>query len=180
MAYRYFRGRIDIGRLPLTELSAAAEALATLERLASDGLIGFEMGVARIRKEPKQTARRMQPQEREMLEAMPPGEWMSARDIGAVLPAMTANSLAPRLSSMAENGWVETSRRVVDRPAGTRGRRTVKIYRRPVAIDEDPDAAPRSARPPFPDVDMAPEDGTVASPVRADLEEPGPTATEEG
>lgn len=180
MAYRYFRGRIDIGSLPLTELSAAAEALATLERLASDGLIGFEMGVARIRKEPKQTDRRMQPQEREMLEAMRPGEWMSAREIGAALPAMTANSLAPRLSSMAENGWVETSRRVVDRPAGTRGRRTVKIYRRPVAIGEDPDPAPRSACPACPGVDTAPEDGAVASPDRPDLEAPRPTATDEG
>ena len=49
MAFRYFRGRIDIGRLTLMELSAAAEVLATLERLASEGLIGFEMGVARVR-----------------------------------------------------------------------------------------------------------------------------------
>ena len=73
MAYRYFRGRIDLGGLSLADLSKATEALAVLEQLAADGRIGFEMGVGRNRREPRQAGRPIQPQERAMLEAMPIG-----------------------------------------------------------------------------------------------------------
>jgi hypothetical protein len=162
VAYRYFRGRIDIGRLPLTELSAAAEALATLERLASEGLIGFEMGVARVRKVPKQTTRPIQPQEQALLDAMPPGTWMSAREIAAAMPTIPANSLSPRLATMAENGWIEISRRGADRPSGTPGRRTVNVYRRPEATEEgsDPDLPPTSS--PLPGGPPGRSEGEVA------------------
>ncbi|MGU3658539.1 hypothetical protein [Methylobacterium fujisawaense] len=139
-----------MGRLPLTELSAAAEALATLERLASEGLIGFEMGVARVRKTPKQTTRPIQPQEQALLDAMTPGTWMSAREIAAAMPTIPANSLSPRLATMAENEWIEISRRGADRLPGTPGRRAVNVYRRPLSPKEgsDPDFPPSSSPPP--------------------------------
>ena len=132
VAYRYFRGKVDLERLSLADLSKATEALATLERLASEGRLGFEMGVARSRREPRQAGRTIQPQERAMLDAMPAGEWMSSGEIAAAMPSLPANSLTARLSMMATYGWIEVSRRRhEDRPAGARGRRTVKIYRRP-------------------------------------------------
>lgn len=131
VAYRYFRGKVDLERLSLADLSKATEALATLERLAGEGRLGFEMGIARSRREPRQAGRTMQPQERAMLDAMPAGVWMSSREIAAAMPSLPANSLTARLSMMATYGWIEVSRRVnEDRPAGTRGRRAVKIYRR--------------------------------------------------
>lgn len=139
MAYRYFKGKVDLERLSLSDLSKATEALATLERLAFDGLLGFEMGVARSRREPRQAGRTIQPQEREMLDAMPAGEWMSAREIASAMPSLPANSLTARLSMMATYGWIEVSkRRLDDRPDGARGRATVKIYRR---ADPGPSAA---------------------------------------
>lgn len=158
VAYRYFRGKVDLERLSLADLSKATEALATLERLAGEGRLGFEMGVARIRREPRQAGRTMQPQERALLDAIPIGEWVSSREIASAMPSLPANSLTARLSTMATYGWIEVSRRVnEDRPAGTRGRRAVKIYRR-----ADPGAIPDGAA--MPTQSSAPSDpGTEGS-----------------
>ena len=132
MAYRYFRGRIDLGGLSLADLSKATEALAVLEQLAADGRIGFEMGVGRNRREPRQAGRPIQPQERAMLEAMPADTWMSSREIAQAMPELPTNSLTARLAMLAAAGWIEVSRREnADRPAGSPGRRFVKVYRRP-------------------------------------------------
>lgn len=132
MACRYFRGRIDLGGLSLADLSKATEALAILEQLAADGRIGFEMGVARTRSTPRQGGRPIQPQERAILQAMPAVAWMSSREIAGAMPELPTNSLTPRLAMMAAAGWIEVSRREnADRPAGSPGRRSVKVYRRP-------------------------------------------------
>ena len=138
MACRYFRGRIDLGGLSLADLSKATEALAILEQLATDGRIGFEMGVARTRTGPKQSGRPIQPQERAMLEAMPSDTWMSSREIAEAMPELPTNSLTARVAMMAAAGWIEVSRREnADRPAGSRGRRSVKVYRRPAPTAEE-------------------------------------------
>lgn len=132
MACRYFRGRIDLGSLSLADLSKATEALAILEQLAGDGIVDFEMGVARTRTKPRQVGRPIQPQEHAMLEAMPADAWVSAREIAEAMPELPTNSLSARLSMMAAAGWIEVSRREkADRPPGSRGRRSVKVYRRP-------------------------------------------------
>jgi hypothetical protein len=47
MALRYFRGRVDLDKLSLADLAAAAGALAALERLAASGTIFFETGASR-------------------------------------------------------------------------------------------------------------------------------------
>lgn len=47
MALRYFRGRVDLDKLSLSDLADAAGALATLERLASANRISFETGASR-------------------------------------------------------------------------------------------------------------------------------------
>ncbi|ACS42972.1 hypothetical protein [Methylorubrum extorquens] len=150
MAYRYFRGRIDFGGLSLADLSKATEALAVLEQLAADGRIGFEMGVGRTRSEPRQAGRPIQPQERAMLEAMPADTWMSSREIAEAMPELPTNSLTARLAMMAAAGWIVVSRREnADRPPGTRGRRSVKVYRRSAAPSggtvEDPGQGPPCA-----------------------------------
>lgn len=67
-----------------------------------------------------------------MLEAMPADTWMSSREIAQAMPELPTNSLTARLAMMAAAGWIEVSRREnADRPAGSPGRRTVKVYRRP-------------------------------------------------
>lgn len=136
MGHRYFRGRIDFGGLPLADLAKATEALAVLEQLAGDGKIGFAMGVARTRSEPRRAGRPggrpIQPQEREMLEALRTDAWMSSRELARAMPDLQTNSLTARLATMAAAGWIEVSRREnADRPPGSRGRRSVKVYRRP-------------------------------------------------
>ena len=47
MALKYFKGRIDLAKLSLSDLAEAASALAALERLASNGVIQFETGASR-------------------------------------------------------------------------------------------------------------------------------------
>lgn len=130
MALRHFQGSYDLDKMSPTDLSRMANTLASLEALATLGVITFQIKVARPHKVRPAPSGRLQPQRQKIADAVTGERWWTAREVSDAL-GLNRNSINAQLGELAKLGVIEAQTRALPAdPERAFGRKTVRVFRK--------------------------------------------------